>query len=75
MTRIDLNCPMRPAASEQSIRELSQKRALAPVHRRRINSLRHKDVFIKIHLLLEFVSENILDLAYGDHDYGSHFDF
>jgi hypothetical protein len=35
--------PMRPAASGQSNRELSQKRALAPVHQRTINSLRHND--------------------------------
>jgi hypothetical protein len=28
-------------------------------------------IFTNIHLLLEFVSEYILDLAYGDRDYGS----
>jgi hypothetical protein len=38
-----LNCPIRPAASEQSNRKLSQKRALTPGHHRRINSLRHND--------------------------------
>jgi hypothetical protein len=32
-----------PAASEQSNREHSQKRALALVHHRRINSMRHND--------------------------------
>jgi hypothetical protein len=35
--------PSSPAASEQSNRELSQKRALALVHHRRINSLRYND--------------------------------
>jgi hypothetical protein len=39
-----LNCPIRPAASEQLNRELSQVGALAPVHHRRTNSLRHNDV-------------------------------
>jgi hypothetical protein len=34
---------MRPATFEQSNLEFSQKRALPPVHHRRINSLRHND--------------------------------
>lgn len=37
------NGRMRQAASEQSNRELSQERALTPVHHIRINSLRHND--------------------------------
>lgn len=38
-----LNCPIRPAASEQLDGELPQERALAPVHHRRTNSSRHND--------------------------------
>ena len=36
-----LNCPMRPAVSEQSNLELSQKRALASAHDRIFNRLRN----------------------------------